>query len=100
MRARPPLLQHGLERVRLVTCSLLPLTVVSDTRSAARFAPCTARLVTCPSASGCFNRRVLHSGARNKEEEMRDKAFSICREFLSGSWKKISSHDMVFKSIR
>jgi choline/ethanolamine kinase len=41
------------------------------------------------------------SGSREKkeEEEMRDKAFSICREFLSGSWKKINSHDMVFKSI-
>ena len=31
---------------------------------------------------------------------MRDKAFSICREFLSGSWKNINSNDMVFKSIR
>jgi len=31
--------------------------------------------------------------------EMRDKAYNICREFLSGSWKKISSSDMVFKSV-
>ncbi|XP_064480375.1 choline/ethanolamine kinase-like isoform X4 [Ornithodoros turicata] len=32
-------------------------------------------------------------------EDMRDKAYNICREFLSGSWKSISSRDMVFKSV-
>uniref|UniRef100_A0A023FM34 Putative choline kinase n=1 Tax=Amblyomma cajennense TaxID=34607 RepID=A0A023FM34_AMBCJ len=30
---------------------------------------------------------------------MRDKAYNICREFLSGTWKSISSRDMVFKSV-
>lgn len=33
-------------------------------------------------------------------EDMRDKAYNICREFLSGTWKSISSRDMVFKSVR
>lgn len=38
--------------------------------------------------------------SRNPSQyEMRDKAYMICREFLSGSWKKISSSDMVFKSV-
>lgn len=32
-------------------------------------------------------------------EDMRDKAYNICREFLSGTWKSISSRDMVFKSV-
>lgn len=32
-------------------------------------------------------------------DDMRDKAYNICRKFLSGTWKKISSHDMVFKSV-
>ncbi|XP_040360619.1 choline/ethanolamine kinase isoform X2 [Ixodes scapularis] len=32
-------------------------------------------------------------------EDMRDKAYNICREFLSGTWKSISSSDMVFKSV-
>ncbi|XP_023231047.1 choline/ethanolamine kinase-like isoform X1 [Centruroides sculpturatus] len=31
--------------------------------------------------------------------EMRDKAHKICREFLSGTWKSISSSDMVFRSL-
>ena len=32
--------------------------------------------------------------------EMKDKAYNICRQFLSGEWKKISSNDMVFKTVR
>ncbi|XP_003739328.3 choline/ethanolamine kinase [Galendromus occidentalis] len=31
--------------------------------------------------------------------EMKNKAYKICREFLSGSWKSISSNDMVFKTV-
>lgn len=30
---------------------------------------------------------------------MKDQAYAICRDFLSGSWKKISSDDMVFESV-
>ncbi len=33
-------------------------------------------------------------------QEMRDKAYNLCRTFLSGEWKKISSSDMVFKTVR
>lgn len=32
--------------------------------------------------------------------EMKDKAYDICRKFLSGEWNKISSNDMVFKTVR
>lgn len=31
--------------------------------------------------------------------EMKDKAYGICRDFLSGEWKKISSDDMVFRTV-
>lgn len=31
--------------------------------------------------------------------EMKNKAYKICREFLSGSWKSISSNDMIFKTV-
>ncbi|RWS27241.1 choline/ethanolamine kinase-like protein 3 [Leptotrombidium deliense] len=31
--------------------------------------------------------------------EMKDRAYQICREFLSGSWKQISSSDMVFQAV-
>ncbi|CAG2169317.1 unnamed protein product [Oppiella nova] len=30
---------------------------------------------------------------------MRDQAYDICRKFLSGEWNKISSNDMVFKTV-
>lgn len=30
---------------------------------------------------------------------MKDKAYKICREFLSGTWKSITMSDMVFKSV-
>lgn len=33
-------------------------------------------------------------------KKMRDQAYRICRDYLSGSWKSISSNDMVFRSIR
>ncbi|GFW93659.1 hypothetical protein TNCV_4541881 [Trichonephila clavipes] len=33
-------------------------------------------------------------------KKMRDQAYRICRDYLSGSWKSISSSDMVFRSIR
>ncbi|RWS26533.1 choline/ethanolamine kinase-like protein [Leptotrombidium deliense] len=36
---------------------------------------------------------------QKKNVEMKDKAYQICREFLSGSWKNISSSDMVFKAV-
>lgn len=39
-------------------------------------------------------------GPSDGKTEMRDKAYNICREFLSGSWKKISRDDMIFKSVR
>ena len=32
-------------------------------------------------------------------EEMRDKAYDICRRYLSGEWNNISPDDMVFKSL-
>ncbi|GFT22026.1 choline kinase alpha [Nephila pilipes] len=32
-------------------------------------------------------------------KKMRDQAYRICRDYLSGSWKSISSSDMVFRSI-
>ncbi|KAJ6218794.1 hypothetical protein RDWZM_004606, partial [Blomia tropicalis] len=31
--------------------------------------------------------------------EMRDKAYEICRKYLSGEWNNISSDDMVFKTV-
>jgi hypothetical protein len=34
-----------------------------------------------------------------QQRAMKEKAYNICREFLSGSWKKISASDMVFKSV-
>ncbi|XP_054724032.1 choline/ethanolamine kinase-like isoform X2 [Uloborus diversus] len=37
----------------------------------------------------------IFKGARG----MRDQAYQICRDYLSGSWKSISSNDMVFRSI-
>ncbi|XP_076310732.1 choline kinase alpha-like isoform X2 [Tachypleus tridentatus] len=32
-------------------------------------------------------------------KEMRDKAYRLCREYLSGSWKNISSSDLVFTAL-
>lgn len=32
-------------------------------------------------------------------KKMRDQAYKICRDYLSGSWKSISSSDMVFRSV-
>ena len=32
--------------------------------------------------------------------EMRDKAYEICRKYLSGEWNNISSDDMVFRTVR
>lgn len=37
---------------------------------------------------------------KKSSSNMRDKAYNICRNFLSGEWKKISSSDMVFKTVR
>jgi len=30
---------------------------------------------------------------------MRDKAYDLCRQYLSGSWKTINKDDMVFKAV-
>lgn len=30
---------------------------------------------------------------------MRDKAYEICRKYLSGEWNNISSKDMIFKTV-
>lgn len=32
--------------------------------------------------------------------QMRDQAYEICRKYLSGEWNKISSDDMIFKTVR
>ena len=32
--------------------------------------------------------------------QMRDRAYEICRKYLSGEWNKISSDDMIFKTVR
>lgn len=47
----------------------------------------------------------LNNGSKLQKDKknssnMRDKAYNICRNFLSGEWKKISSSDMVFKTVR
>lgn len=34
------------------------------------------------------------------EEDMRDAAAKICRDFLHGAWKTVSPQDLVFKRIR
>ncbi|UYV76369.1 CHKA [Cordylochernes scorpioides] len=39
------------------------------------------------------------TAAASKKGDLRDHAYSICRNYLSGTWKSISSSDMVFKSI-
>lgn len=31
---------------------------------------------------------------------LREKAYNLCRTFLSGSWKTIKEDDMVFKAVR
>lgn len=31
---------------------------------------------------------------------LRDKAYDLCRQYLSGSWKTINKDDMVFKAVR
>lgn len=33
------------------------------------------------------------------KREMRDKAYKLCRNYLSGKWKEISSSDMIFKTV-
>ncbi|XP_053205755.1 choline/ethanolamine kinase-like [Panonychus citri] len=50
--------------------------------------------------------RVLFNGIRKmmststlNVDSLRDKAFNICREYLSGSWKEIQPNDMIFHSI-
>lgn len=40
------------------------------------------------------------AGSTRPVKKMRDQAYRICRDYLSGSWKSISSSDMVFRSVR
>lgn len=42
---------------------------------------------------------ILSASNREPVVEMRDQAYRICRDYLSGSWKSISSSDMVFRSV-
>lgn len=43
---------------------------------------------------------ITHSQATKSQSEMRDVATRICREYLSGAWKTISSEEIEVKRIR
>ncbi|KAG8195103.1 hypothetical protein JTE90_013580 [Oedothorax gibbosus] len=43
--------------------------------------------------------RIVCNDSGTSRPKMRDQAYRICRDYLSGSWKSISSSDMVFRSV-
>ncbi len=52
------------------------------------------------SSSSSFSDHHNSEPANSSSVEMRDKAYEICRQYLSGEWKNITSDDMVFKTVR
>ena len=59
-----------------------------------------SQISSTPSPEPCSAEYDSDNTSFSISSEMRDRAYNICREFLSGSWKKINSDDMVFEAVR